>query len=826
MKRRILLGMLMFINFVVVGQTTRYEAEAADYTGNDDTWQVKDPSGGASVSFVQDQGHEVEFTVSVSETGTYDLTFAYISANDTNAGTIYVNGSDVGVLNLPHGVPQNNPADIYVYSDVSLNAGVNTIKYAHSYGWLTIDYMEINAEGEGGGEPVEPEDKLDQSAPSSKPTLSSETGSKVTLTVNTAYEFSMNDGSSWQSSNIFSGLSGNTTYSFVQRYASTATHNASPKSTSLSVTTGVAAEMSVWDKLQKGVNQDASLPSASNFEKTMHEPKHMETIATAGFTNVRFFIAYATNDFTTYRQRVQDALDNDLSVMICMWGPNGWATSGSAESQISTRWTAMAQWVEDEWPGEEDIVFELLNETSAIGFDMNNDAHNTQAMKLYGAAAKAVRSVSATRAIIISPPGYQDADKMSWVTKEKMSGYDFANDPNCGVSVHFYEPSSGPIGWFAMNEYPLLNPGSDDWKEPIHREIKYVTDWRIAQGVPNMPIVVTEWGFWTFPDRSANGDANLVAKYQAQYFRDNGIGGTWYTGMQSNNRAFAIFDTSKGWDTDVTPEITQQPVPTSWPSFNQFIDTEFEDWGSNTWKLLDGGSHSRVQFNNALSGTSSLKLDAGDVIYQRSFVGKVSAHVEVGENIEPRLQKYLLHLIQGETYTIGFKAKADAGGAVMKFRMKENLSDATSNGTVVDNKTGTTYHTSDAITISTSANTYEFTYTHNSATEWDVWFEFEVVSGSVTFDTPDLRNAKAYIGDATASVDSVSIQDEVVVYPNPFTSTLTLSGVKANDLVYVYSLQGVQLYTSVGVSKIDLSSLSPGIYFIKINDKAYKVIKK
>lgn len=268
-----------------------------------------------------------------------------------------------------------------------------------------------------------------------------------------------------------------------------------------------------------------------------------------------------------------------------------------------------------------------------------------------------------------------------------------------------------------MNEYPLNNPLSNDWKQPIIDEVGHVLTWRTQNNVPNMPIVVTEWGVWSFPAREASGDLALTVEYQAQYFRDHNIGSTWYTGIQYNQRAFAIFDTETGWNNTVSQAITQQPAPTTWPAMNQFVGSEFEDYNSKTWKRTNGQPHAqsdRVQFTDALSGNTSLKLTAPVTIYQRSFVGLVGAHVEVAENMETRLEKYLLHLIEGKTYKVSFKAKAVDGNGTMKFSMKENQSSAS--GSTVVNQTGETYHTSNPITITSTANTYSFTYTHNQAT--------------------------------------------------------------------------------------------------------------
>ncbi len=78
----------------------------------------------------------------------------------------------------------------------------------------------------------------DKSTPTkpSAPTESSKTDTTVTLTAKSGYEYKMDNGT-WQSSNVFNGLSPNKTYSFYQRVAATNTSYASDSSNALTVTT-------------------------------------------------------------------------------------------------------------------------------------------------------------------------------------------------------------------------------------------------------------------------------------------------------------------------------------------------------------------------------------------------------------------------------------------------------------------------------------------------------------------------------------------------------------------------------------------------------------
>jgi len=77
--------------------------------------------------------------------------------------------------------------------------------------------------------------KVAPSAPGA-PTLASKTHNTVTLTANAAYQFSK-DGTTWQTANVFSGLTASTAYTFYKRVAETADTEASAASTGFSVTT-------------------------------------------------------------------------------------------------------------------------------------------------------------------------------------------------------------------------------------------------------------------------------------------------------------------------------------------------------------------------------------------------------------------------------------------------------------------------------------------------------------------------------------------------------------------------------------------------------------
>ena len=73
------------------------------------------------------------------------------------------------------------------------------------------------------------------------PPLQSKTSTSVTLTPNAEQEFSKDNGTTWQTSNVFTGLTPSTEYSFISRVKDDVNHEASPASAAMTVTTDASS---------------------------------------------------------------------------------------------------------------------------------------------------------------------------------------------------------------------------------------------------------------------------------------------------------------------------------------------------------------------------------------------------------------------------------------------------------------------------------------------------------------------------------------------------------------------------------------------------------
>jgi len=470
---------------------------------------------------------------------------------------------------------------------------------------------------------------------------------------------------------------------------------------------------SVFQKLHKGVNMDTSLPDNGVWPKIQHDVEQFRAAADAGFESVRVFLPFRSGKTNT-EQQIKDALSNNLAIVICMWGSSAWAKDPAQGAQeIAKRWGELAERWKD-YPN--DLVFEILNEPKGVGFGKADGA--PKIMPLYNAAVQAIRDVDPDRPILIGPPGSNDSEFLDpFLTEEYLTyqfdgGKGFYDDTNTGVTIHFYNPRHEDGHNFAMWTQPL---GDDEskWKDPITEQVMYAVNWRRRIGV-DIPIITTEWGCWQFAERP-DEELNRWLDHHFDLFNTHNIGNMWYTGMQNNQRTYAIFNSELGWNQTVLDKLTGV-TPTELPKISQVINGEFFK-PDQAWQLTsDRISREYIYGEEAFSGVSMLRLtvpvDAEGQLYLQTYGGG-------GEYIGAD-GRTLIHLIQGQTYRLSFIAASEDGEG----RMKIMLKDAQGMAPIYDSSEtdGGWIH------IDKEPRTYARLYTHNTESKMDVRLELDVGS--------------------------------------------------------------------------------------------------
>ncbi|MDQ1266446.1 MAG: hypothetical protein QG635_1598, partial [Bacteroidota bacterium] len=66
---------------------------------------------------------------------------------------------------------------------------------------------------------------------------------------------------------------------------------------------------------------------------------------------------------------------------------------------------------------------------------------------------------------------------------------------------------------------------------------------------------------------------------------------------------------------------------------------------------------------------------------------------------------------------------------------------------------------------------------------------------------------------------------ELTIIPNPAADFIHVSGIEPSEIVCIYSIEGIKIYDGRNNGRIDVSTLSKGIYIIKVRNKYMKFVK-
>jgi hypothetical protein len=111
------------------------------------------------------------------------------------------------------------------------------------------------------------------------------------------------------------------------------------------------------------------------------------------------------------------------------------------------------------------------------------------------------------------------------------------------------------------------------------------------------------------------------------------------------------------------------------------------------------------------------------------------------------------------------------------------------------------------------------------------WLKKYLVNDScycpLLLDTPTTASDYETNIDCSNPTDVVNYKNDLIVYPNPVSNTITLRGVlNKNNLYQIISIDGRVLKSEILTSsKIDVSYLTKGVYILNYNHQKYKIVK-
>lgn len=138
--------------------------------------------------------------------------------------------------------------------------------------------------------------------------------------------------------------------------------------------------------------------------------------------------------------------------------------------------------------------------------------------------------------------------------------------------------------------------------------------------------------------------------------------------------------------------------------------------------------------------------------------------------------------------------------------------------------------------------TYELPPQQASVTSTDIfknsnngrWY-FVLMAGCIPFSNPDYQYRFVTVSDDCNTVDfsrTLSNEafelEEIVLYPNPATSTLNIQGIDNVRTIEIHSMVGKKIMdTTIINTQLDISTLQNGVYFLRITDNQNRsLIKK
>lgn len=77
----------------------------------------------------------------------------------------------------------------------------------------------------------------------------------------------------------------------------------------------------------------------------------------------------------------------------------------------------------------------------------------------------------------------------------------------------------------------------------------------------------------------------------------------------------------------------------------------------------------------------------------------------------------------------------------------------------------------------------------------------------------------------TTGINDISITNNLLPYPNPFIDNIHIQNLTGTEYFTLYNSQGQTLWYGKNIEKENFSSLSNGLYFLKINNSLIKLIK-
>jgi endoglucanase len=543
------------------------------------------------------------------------------------------------------------------------------------------------------------------------------------------------------------------------------------------------------EKLGRGINYGNMFEAPTETAwGNQWKPEYAGIIADLGFNHVRIPIRWEPSDrsmatapytvsstfLNRIKQVVDSALNNGLYAIINMHHHDVLFDNPDAQKdRFLAQWKQISEFFSD-YP--DSLLFELLNEphgnlTAAKWNVFLNDALTT------------IREDSPERIVLIGTA--------EWGGVGGLPSLEIPDDENIILTVHYYNPfqfTHQGAEWSGEQSQAWLGTKWLDTETERDVMRQDFAPLKALELEKNIPIHIGEFGAYSKADIQSR---EKWTTFLSRYFEELG----WSWAYWEFSAGFGIYNPST--KTLLQP-LVDALLHNEMPEPGRFVGTAI--YTSNFQTTNDGWS-----MNNQQGGAAQITRTDNTLNVNITSGGTAGWHVQ--------LVKGGISLQEGKKYRFSFKAKAEeARSATVYIGMSKDPWSAYSgyNGlSLADTFVVYTYVFDMGATDNTARMVFDF---GNSTVNVSVT---EIMIEEIVFEPP-----------TGITIPQAGILD---IYPNPVKERLFLRNAVDIEKISIYNLQGKALLekrVQDADTGIDVSGLSPGIYFIRAEGKGIPVTRK
>ncbi len=543
------------------------------------------------------------------------------------------------------------------------------------------------------------------------------------------------------------------------------------------------------EKLGRGINYGNMFEAPTETSwGNQWKPEYASIVADMGFNHVRIPIRWepadrsmSTAPYTIYstflnriKQVVDSALNNGLYAIINMHHHEALYENPEAQkARFLSQWKQISEFFKD-YP--DSLLFEILNEPHG---NLTADKWNAY----YKEALDTIRIDNPERIVLVGTPEYGGLGGLS--------SLELPEDENVILTVHYYNPfqfTHQGASWTGEQSQAWLGTEWLDTETERNIMRQEFAPLKAIELQENIPVHIGEFGAYSKADLESRV---RWTTFLSRYLEELG----WSWAYWEFSAGFGIYNPSTKAVLDpLADALLHNEMPEPGRYVGTALYTSDFTTGTNTWNL-----------NSQQGATAQLSRADNALTANITSGGTQGWHVQ--------MVKGNISLQQGKKYRLSFKAKADTvRNATVYIGMSKDP--------------WSSYSGYNGINLTDTFSIYTFVF-DMASTDNTARMVFDLGNSSVNFTVTDIKIEEIVFQGPTAINSTQNLNPDI--YPNPVKDKLYFNQHDVYNKVLIFNLQGKPVMEKAiqhAQNSLDLSGLSPGMYFIRFSGKNSSVTEK